>query len=181
MNIINRAFLHGARRPTTATTQKTVQQRATPTRKRRKTQTENESWERDAGHTCVPEIGEDKGMPRGLPEKCDFAVGDAEQRPSPAAKDATPTQEPTADIEEVIDIDSEESESAPGTDDEPQRTPTTIIVRRTPQAIKPTTPQAGGASGRASGDRADHASIGGCKWPPEASRAQQGTDASGNR
>ena len=37
LNIVNRAFLHGARRPATTTTQKTVQQRAIPSRKRRTT------------------------------------------------------------------------------------------------------------------------------------------------
>ena len=117
---MNRAFLHGARRPATATTQHIVQQRATPARKRRTTQTENESWERGVGTTCVPEIGEDKERPRELSEKCDVAAGDAEQQPGPAAKDVTPTQEPTSDIEEVIHVYSEESEVAPGTDGEPQ-------------------------------------------------------------
>ena len=120
LNVVSRAFLHGARRPTTTTTQETVQQGATPTRKRHNNQTDNDSWERDAGNTCLPEVGEDKTRPRELSEKCDVAAGDAEQRPGPAAKYVTPKEEPSSDIEEVVDIDSEESESAPGTDDEPQ-------------------------------------------------------------
>ena len=68
----------------------------------------------------MPEVEEEKERPRELSEKCDVAAGDAEQRPGPAAKDVTPTQEPTSDIEEVIDVDSEEYASAAGTDDEPQ-------------------------------------------------------------
>ena len=68
----------------------------------------------------MPEVGEDKERPRELSEKCDVAADDAEQRPSPTANYVTPKEEPSSDIEEVIDIESEESDVAPGTDDEPQ-------------------------------------------------------------
>ena len=72
LNIVNRAFLHGARRAPAATSQvpgdQTPSTTTATTGKRRKRQQDDESWERDAGAVSIPEVEEDADLPPDMPE-----------------------------------------------------------------------------------------------------------------
>ena len=68
---------------------------------------------------CPDSVQKEIGR-RPFQKKCDVAGDNAEQIPDPTTKSVTPKQEPTSDLDQIIDVDWEDYASCARTDDEPK-------------------------------------------------------------
>ena len=72
------------------------------------------------GNTCIPEVDAEKERPLTMPEKYDVAGDSAEQTLNPTTNTLAPKEEPTSDLDEIIDVDWEDNAEGACTDDEPR-------------------------------------------------------------